>query len=140
MECGGSIGESKRHNKKFIGAIAGSEGSLVFISRADSDLVIARVEIKFGEVFGFAQTIVEVINAWDREIVFNSNIIETTIVDTHSHGSIFLFHEKDGCTKRATGGTNVTSIEVFIDLAFCLAEFVFRLAVEFAGRNFMIGC
>ena len=63
MECGGSIGESKGHNKKFIGAIAGGEGGLVFIARADSDLVIARVEVKFGEVFGFAKAIVEVINA-----------------------------------------------------------------------------
>ena len=139
MECGGSIGKSKRHNKKFIGVIAGSEGSLVFISRADSDLVIARVKIKFSEVFCFAKAIVEVINAWDGEVVLNSNIIETTIVDTHPHRSIFLFHEKDGCTKRAARGANVSSIEVFIDLAFCLTEFVFGLTIEFAGRNFMIG-
>ena len=34
----------------------------------------------------------------------------------------------------------MTRVEVLVDLAFCLAEFVFGLAVEFAGRNFMIGC
>ena len=33
----------------------------------------------------------------------------------------------------------MASIEVFVDLAFCLAEFVFGLTVEFAGRNFIIG-
>ena len=101
MKRGGGIGESKGHNKEFIGAIAGGEGSLVFIARADSDLVIAGVKIKFGEVFCFAKAIVEVINAWDREIVLDSDIIEATIVDTHSHGSVFLFHEKDGGTERA---------------------------------------
>ena len=71
----------------------------MFIARADSDLVIARVEVKFGEVFRFAQAIVEIIDAWDREVVFDSDIIEATIVDTHTHGSVFLFHEKDGCTE-----------------------------------------
>ena len=73
----------------------------MFIARADSDLVIARVEIKFGEVFGFAKAIVEVIDAGNREVVLDSDIIEATIVDTHAHGSVFLFHEKDGCTERA---------------------------------------
>ena len=101
MKRGGGIGESKGHNKEFVGAIAGGEGGLVFIARADSDLVIAGVKIKFGEVFCFAKAIVEVINAWDREIVLDSDIIEATIVDTHSHGSVFLFHEKDGGTERA---------------------------------------
>ena len=101
MKRGGSIGESKGHNQEFIGAIAGGEGSFVFIARADSDLVIARVEVKFGEVFGFAQAIVEVIDAWDREVVFDSDIIEATIVDTHSHGAVFLFHKKDGRAERA---------------------------------------
>ena len=111
----------------------------MFIARADSDLVIARVEIKFGEVVGFAKAVVEVIDAGDREVVLDSDIIEATIVDTHSHGSVFLFHKEDGGTERAAGGANVTSVEVLIDLAFCLAEFVFGLAVEFAGRNAMIG-
>ena len=73
----------------------------MFITRAYGDLVIARVEVEFGEVFGFAEVVVEIINAGNREVVFNGDIIQTTIVDTHSHRSVFLFHEKDGCTKRA---------------------------------------
>ena len=41
----------------------------MFISRADSDLVVARVEIKFGKVFCFAKAVVKVINTWDGEVV-----------------------------------------------------------------------
>ena len=72
----------------------------MFIARADRDLVISRVEIKFSEVFSFAQTIVEVINAWNREVVFDSDVVQATIIDTHSHRSIFLFHKENRCTKR----------------------------------------
>ena len=111
----------------------------MLVARADSDLVIARVEVKFGEVFRVAQAIVEVINAWNREVVLDSDIVEATIVDTHTHRSVFLFHEKDGCTERAVRRANVASVEVLVDLAFCLTEFVFGLTVEFAGRNSMIG-
>ena len=33
----------------------------------------------------------------------------------------------------------MASIEVFVDLAFCFAEFIFRLAIKFTRGNFMIG-
>ena len=71
----------------------------MFITRADGDLVITRVEIEFGEIFGFSEAIMEVIDAWDREVVLNGNIIQATIVDTHSHRAVFLFHKKDRCAK-----------------------------------------
>ena len=71
----------------------------MFITGADGDLVVTGVEIEFGEVFGFAEAVMEVIDAGDREVVFDSDIIEITIVDTESYGSIFLFYEKDGCTE-----------------------------------------
>ena len=74
----------------------------MFITRADGDLVVTRVEVEFGEVFGFPEAIMEIIDAGDREVVFNGDIIQPTIVDTHSHRAIFLFDKEDSCTKRAT--------------------------------------
>ena len=42
---------------------------------ADGDLVIARVKVEFGEVFCFSEVIVEVIDAWNGEVIFDSDII-----------------------------------------------------------------
>ena len=47
----------------------------MFISRVDSDLMIAGVKIKFSKVFCFAKAVVEVINAWNGEVVFNGDIV-----------------------------------------------------------------
>ena len=33
----------------------------------------------------------------------------------------------------------MSSVKVLIDLAFGLTEFIFRLAIEFARRNFVVG-
>ena len=44
----------------------------------------------------------EVIDTWNREVILNSYIIQPIVVDTYSHRAIFLFHEKDRCTKGAT--------------------------------------
>ena len=38
------------------------------------------------------------------------------VIDTYSYRSIFLFHKKNRCTKRAARGANVSSVEVFVDL------------------------
>ena len=41
----------------------------------------------------------EVIDAWNREVVLNSYIIQPMIVNIHSYRAIFLFYKKDRCTK-----------------------------------------
>ena len=111
----------------------------MFITRANSDLMITRIEIEFGKVFCFAKAVVEVVDAWYREIVFNSDIVQAMVIDTHSHRSIFLFHKKNRCTKRAARKANVSNVKVFIDLAFSLTEFIFGLTIKFARGNFVVG-
>ena len=71
----------------------------MFVTGADGDLMVARVEVELGEIFGFSEAIVEVIDAGDRKVVLNGNIIQPMIVDTHSHRAVFLFHKKDRCAK-----------------------------------------
>ena len=72
------------------------------------------------------------------KIVFLSNFVQTTVIDTHAHGSILLFDEKNGGTKRACGGAYVSMCKVFFDLSLCLFEFVRCLAIESSWGNFVV--
>ena len=62
------------------------------------------------------------------------------VVDTHTHASVFFLDEEDWCAERACGWADVSVFEVFVDLAFCLSEFVGCLSVETSRRDGVIGC
>ena len=58
------------------------------------------------------------------KVVFDCDVVECAVVDTHAHASVFFLDEEDWCAERAGGWADVSVFEVFVDLAFCLCEFV----------------
>ena len=111
----------------------------MFVATSNGDLMIAAVEIKFGEVACCCETVVQVVDAWDREGVFDCNVVECAIVNAHAHASIFFLDEEYWCAKRAGGWADVSGFEVFVDLSFCLCEFVWCLSIETPGWDDVVG-
>ena len=70
LECRRSIGESKRHDMPFKGAITGLEGCFSFITFGYAYKMISMSEIKFGIDASRAHRVEEVRNEWKRVTVF----------------------------------------------------------------------
>ena len=49
MECGRGIGEPKEHDSGFKKAFMGNEGSFPLMAIFDMNIVVAPMDIKFGE-------------------------------------------------------------------------------------------
>jgi len=49
LECGRSVGQTKRHDPELILSLMGLEGSLVLIFLQHSNLMVAYLHIQFGE-------------------------------------------------------------------------------------------
>ena len=93
LECGRGIGESKRHNTPFKGAIAGMEGGFQLITFLNLDKVVSMSEINFGEESGPARTIKEVRDTGERVTVLLHDFVEAPEVDTKPERAI-LFLDK----------------------------------------------
>ena len=65
-----SIGESKRHDTPFKGAIAGSEGCFPFITFGYTYEMISMSKIKFGVDVGRACRVEEIRNEWKGVTIF----------------------------------------------------------------------
>ncbi len=65
-----SIGESKRHDTPFKGAIAGPEGCFPFITFSYMYEMISMSKIKFGVDAGGACRVEEVRNEWEGVTIF----------------------------------------------------------------------
>ena len=107
MECGRSIGETKRHDYEFICAITRSEGGFEFITRFDGDLMITGEQIEFGEILSACESIVEIIDARQGEVILFGDLVQTTIINTHANRTIFLFDQENRGTEGAGRRTNM---------------------------------
>jgi len=77
-----SIGESERHNKPFIAAIASVEGSFPFITQSNADQMVCMSEINLGIDDHMAGRIKEVGDEWKQITIFFGDFIETMEVHT----------------------------------------------------------
>ena len=111
----------------------------MFVTEANGDLMVARVEVKFSKVVSACKAVVEVIDARNGEIVLLSDLIQGAIVDTHAHSSVFLFDKQYRGAKGASGRADMTRGEVFFDLFLCFLQFSGCLSVEATGGNLVIG-
>src|SRR4051794_2111827 len=71
LEGGRGISETERHHSEFIMTVAGTNGCLWYIFVLDTDLVIARAEVEFGEHLYALDTIEDLINARERIPIFD---------------------------------------------------------------------
>ena len=70
LECHGSIGESKRHDMPFKGAITGLEDGFPFITFDYVYKMISMSKIKFGIDASRACRVEEIRNEWKEIVVF----------------------------------------------------------------------
>ncbi len=70
LERRGSIGESKRHDTPFKGAVAGPESCFPFITFGYAYKMISMSKIKFGVDAGRVCGVEEVRNEWKGVVIF----------------------------------------------------------------------
>ena len=73
----------------------------MFVTASNWDLVVTAVEVEFGEVASCGEAIMEVVYAWNGEVVFDCDVVECAVVNAHAHCSIFFLDEEDRCAERA---------------------------------------
>ena len=95
-EEGSGVGETKRHNCIFIKNVSSGECGLRNILLLDFELVISGPQINLGEYFCPAELIKQIINSWEWIFVINSDIVQLTVIHTHSQTAILLVHEYCG--------------------------------------------
>ncbi len=70
LECRKSVGEPKRHDTPFEGAVTGPEGCFPFITFSYAYEMISMLEIKFGIDASRVRRVEEVRNEWKGITVF----------------------------------------------------------------------
>jgi len=114
LERSWSIGESERHNKPFIGAIASAEGSFPFITWSDADQMVCMSEINLGVDGRAAGRIKEVGDEWKWITIFFGDFIETVEVHTKTEQSILFLDKKDWSSMGGVGWMNEPIAEMLI--------------------------
>jgi hypothetical protein len=110
LESGGSITQTKGHDQKLIVALMISKGSLRNVCLFHTDLVVARMKIKFSKELDATQFIQEVINDKNGKFFFNGEFVEGTEIKTHAPRGFFL-HDHDH-RRRVGARTRVDSTYV----------------------------
>jgi hypothetical protein len=67
---------------------------------AHSDMVITCTQIQFVEDFGADKLIQQLVNHWHGKDIFDSEFVQTTVVDVKPLGTIFLQNHKNRRSKR----------------------------------------
>src|SRR3954453_12501618 len=63
LEGSWGIGEAERHHREFIMSIACPESCLGYVFVLNTDLVVARAEVEFGEYLGALNSVEDLIDA-----------------------------------------------------------------------------
>ena len=114
LECSWSIGKSKRHNKPFIGAITGVEGSFPFIPWSNADQMVCMMEVDFG-IYGHVTGGIQEVGDEQKGItIFFGELIEAAKVHTETERSILLLDKEDRSAMGRGGLPNEPIAEVFI--------------------------
>ena len=73
LEGGRCIGQSKRHDEKFVVPFMCSKCSLLHINRFDAQLMVSRTQVQFREDLSTVKLVQQLVDRWDWEMVFNSH-------------------------------------------------------------------
>ena len=94
LECRRSIGESKRHDQKFVVAIMGAKGGLMDVVGLHSDLMISELKIQLSEECHTMEFVKQLIDGWDWVSVLDSDAIERSIVHAKAPRTIIFFNQE----------------------------------------------
>src|SRR5277367_5733849 len=91
----GSVGETEGHDEIFEVTITSTEGGLVFIAVCDAELVVCIGYIQARKLCSTFQTIEKLRNEWEGIAILDSDIVELSIINAETEGTIRLFDEED---------------------------------------------
>ena len=98
--------------------IASTKSSLWYISGNNSNLMIATAKIDLGEILRTLQAIEQLIHTRQWVTVLDRDLIESAIVDAHSHRAVFLLDEEDRCAEWRFRRLDEPSLGQFLQLLF----------------------
>ena len=137
LEGGQRIGQSERHYEEFIMPFMCSKCRLLHISRFDMQLMISRAQVQLREDLSTMKLVQQFVNCWNWKTIFNSDSIESYIINTKFPRSIFLFYQQDRGRKRTGAWANNTFLQhftnQFFDLRFLVIGVPIRVDVNGGG-------
>ena len=98
LKAGRSVGKPKGHDFHSIRSERCHKRSFPFIAGSDSDLIIARLQIEFGEEFQSTKSIHHFVNMRQQITILNHDLIQFPIVNNRLSGSILFPHEEHQCS------------------------------------------
>lgn len=117
------ICESKGHDQKLEVTISGFESYFWNAIFSDSELIIAKSEVYLRKVTGTLQLVEQVIYSRKWILILNYDLVQQTIVNTHSKGTIFPTHEQNWYALRENTGPDESFIQKIIQLLFQIFNF-----------------
>ena len=81
LEASRRVGKSHRHYQVLIKSHFGAECGFPFLSLCDLDEVVGPLQIKFGVPLSVINAVHDLINARQRVVVFDGDIIEFLVVN-----------------------------------------------------------
>ena len=113
-KCSSCICETKWHNQELIMTITGSKGRLLNIFIPTPKMMVTLTKINLWLETRPLKLVEQVIYSGKWILILDSDFIELPIIDTHSKGSIFLFHKQHSTSPRWYARPNETLIiEIF---------------------------
>src|ERR1700716_647741 len=94
LERGWSVAETEGHDKELVVAISRPERCFRDILALDANLPVARTQIEFGEVLASCKPVEEVVDAGERILVLDCDVVECAIINTHTEATILLSRTK----------------------------------------------
>ncbi|GBG88056.1 hypothetical protein CBR_g46425 [Chara braunii] len=139
LECGGGIGECKRHYEELVVPEPRAECGLVGVLFADTNLVEATAEVDLGEIFGSTEAIKKFRYPGEWVLVLDCDPVQGTVVCAHAEfrGVVLLDEETTG----SKGGArlNESIFKEFIEVALHFFGLGDGELVWTAARRRMVG-
>src|SRR6185369_1674250 len=129
------VGEAEWHDLPFKRSIARVESGFPFVSFGNMNEVVGMLEVEGCVDSSFSGGLEKVGNQRKRIVVLFRDLIETSVIDTKTKGSIFLVDEEDGCAMRGRGRSNEANGQVFVNELAEGLEFGWRERVDRTERR-----
>jgi len=112
--------------------VSSAKGGLRNVGRLDANLVVATTQIDLTEVLRALEPVEQLVDPRQRVAVLDRDVVQRTIVDTHTHGAILLLDEKDRGTERRLTRLDESGLGQLFEL---LLQLVQLRGTEAEGRT-----
>ena len=110
------VAQAEWHDKPFEVPHVGSEGGLPDIGLEHGNLVVALLEVEFGEDGIAGELVKGLFDKWEGVAIFPGHVIELPVVDAHTLGAVMLGGENDRCAGGGLRRADEATGEQFGDL------------------------